>query len=380
MTNTSTADVVATVSQVSDLVAAGSELVRMTVNDSAAAQAVPEIRERLEGGGVTVPLIGDFHFNGHRLLVKHADCAQALSKYRVNPGNVGGERRDDNFATIVKVALDNGKPIRIGVNWGSLDKMLLSDLMEQNSSAKDPLSARDVTLNAMVESATRSAELAEELGMSHDSIILSVKMSQVGDLVDVYRMLAGRTDYPLHLGLTEAGLGTRGVVFSTAGLAVLLNDGIGDTIRVSLTPTPGTSRTEEVRVAQEILQALGLRNFAPQVTACPGCGRTTSVLFQELAQQIQSYLRTQMSEWRDRYPGVEELRVAVMGCVVNGPGESRHADIGISLPGVAEELKAHVYVDGELAHTLEGEKVTEDFVQIVNDYVARRYGSFPIEN
>jgi (E)-4-hydroxy-3-methylbut-2-enyl-diphosphate synthase len=375
MTNTPTADVRATVAQIAELAAAGSEMVRMTVNDSAAANAVPEIRERLAGQGVEVPLIGDFHFNGHHLLSKHSDCAQALAKYRINPGNVGGSRRDENFSTIIKVAVDNDRPVRIGVNWGSLDKRLLSELMDENARLRVPLGARDVMLNAMVESTVRSAELSEELGLPHDHIVLSAKMSQVGDLVDVYRMLASRTDYPLHVGLTEAGLGTRGIVYSAAGLSVLLYEGIGDTVRVSLTPSPGHDRTEEVRVSQEIIQALGLRSFAPQVTACPGCGRTASSLFQTLADDIQSYLRTQLPNWRETYPGVEEMRVAVMGCVVNGPGESKHADIGISLPGVSEDLKAPVYADGELLTTLEGDQIGDDFVELLNRYVGKRYGT-----
>ena len=375
MTNTPTADVRATVAQIAELAAAGSEMVRMTVNDSAAANSVPEIRERLAGQGVEVPLIGDFHFNGHHLLSKHSDCAQALAKYRINPGNVGGSRRDENFSTIIKVAVDNDRPVRIGVNWGSLDKRLLSELMDENARLRVPLGAREVMLNAMVESTVRSAELSEELGLPHDHIVLSAKMSQVGDLVDVYRMLASRTDYPLHVGLTEAGLGTRGIVYSAAGLSVLLYEGIGDTIRVSLTPSPGHDRTEEVRVSQEIIQALGLRSFAPQVTACPGCGRTASSLFQTLADDIQSYLRRQLPNWRETYPGVEEMRVAVMGCVVNGPGESKHADIGISLPGVSEDLKAPVYADGELLTTLEGDQIGDDFVELLNRYVGKRYGT-----
>ena len=375
MTNTPTADVRATVAQIAELAAAGSEMVRMTVNDSVAANAVPDIRERLAGQGVEVPLIGDFHFNGHHLLSKHSDCAQALAKYRINPGNVGGSRRDENFSTIIKVAVDNDRPVRIGVNWGSLDKRLLSELMDENARLRVPLGAREVMLNAMVESTVRSAELSEELGLPHDHIVLSAKMSQVGDLVDVYRMLASRTDYPLHVGLTEAGLGTRGIVYSAAGLSVLLYEGIGDTIRVSLTPSPGHDRTEEVRVSQEIIQALGLRSFAPQVTACPGCGRTASSLFQTLADDIQSYLRTQLPNWRETYPGVEEMRVAVMGCVVNGPGESKHADIGISLPGVSEDLKAPVYADGELLTTLEGDQIGDDFVELLNRYVGKRYGT-----
>ena len=375
MTNTPTANARATAAQIADLVAAGSEMVRMTVNDSAAAKAVPDIRDRLAGQGVTIPLIGDFHFNGHHLLAKHSDCARALAKYRINPGNVGGNRRDENFSTIIKVAVDNDRPIRIGVNWGSLDKRLLSELMEENAQRRAPLDAQEVMLNAMVESAVRSAELAEELGLPHDHIILSAKMSQVGDLVDVYRMLADRVDYPLHVGLTEAGLGTRGIVASSAGLSVLLYQGIGDTIRVSLTPSPGYDRVEEVRVAQGVLQALGIRSFAPQVTACPGCGRTTSDLFQALADSVQSYLRAQLPNWRESYPGVEEMRVAVMGCVVNGPGESKHADIGISLPGVSEDLKAPVYVDGEFFTTLEGDKIDEEFIELLKQYVARKYGT-----
>jgi (E)-4-hydroxy-3-methylbut-2-enyl-diphosphate synthase len=375
MTNTPTADVLATTAQVADLVAAGSELVRMTVNDSAAATAVPDIAEHLAGQGVTVPLVGDFHFNGHHLLSKHAACARTLSKYRINPGNVGGSRRDENFSAIIRVAIDNDKPVRIGVNWGSLDKRLLSELMDENARSAAPLGSRDVMLNAMVESTVRSAELAEELGLPHDHIILSAKMSQVPDLVDVYSMLANRTDYPLHVGLTEAGMGTRGVVFSSAGLSVLLHQGIGDTIRVSLTPSPGGDRAEEVRVAQEILQALGIRSFAPQVTACPGCGRTASDLFQTLADQVQSYLRAQMPFWSERYPGVEAMRVAVMGCVVNGPGESKHADIGISLPGVSEDLKAPVYVDGELLTTLEGDRMGDAFIELLDRYVGQKYGT-----
>lgn len=375
MTNTPTADVDATAAQVTALAAAGSELVRVTVNDSAAAHAVPEIRKRLDGEGVFVPLIGDFHFNGHHLLTKHADSASCLAKYRINPGNVGGSRKDENFGTIIKIAIDNGKPVRIGVNWGSLDKPLLSELMDENAHKDSPASARDVMINAMVESAVRSAEFAEEIGQPHDRIVLSAKMSQVPDLVDVYRMLAGRSDYPLHLGLTEAGLGTRGVVFSTAGLAVLLHQGIGDTIRVSLTPSPENDRMEEVRVAQEILQALGLRRFTPQVTACPGCGRTTSSLFQTLATQVQSHLGERMPIWRERYPGVEGMRVAVMGCVVNGPGESKHADIGISLPGVSEDLKAPVYADGKLFTTLRGDRIGEEFIEILDGYVGRKYGT-----
>jgi len=368
MTNTDTADVDATVAQVRALHAAGSELVRVTVNTDAAARAVPEIV-----GQVDVPVIGDFHYNGHVLLIKYPDCARALSKYRINPGNVGGKHHDENFSTIVRVAVDHGKPVRIGVNWGSLDQQLLTELMDLNARLPEPLDARDVTMNAMVESAMRSAELAEETGLAHDRIILSAKVSGVQDLVDVYRKLAPRSDYPLHLGLTEAGMGTKGIVASTAGLAILLQEGIGDTIRVSLTPKPNGDRTEEVRVAQQILQSMGLRSFTPQVTACPGCGRTTSTFFQEMAEEIQAYLRDQMPAWKARYAGVEELRVAVMGCVVNGPGESKHADIGISLPGTFEEPKAPVYVDGALKLTLKGETIVADFLKLLDDYVERRY-------
>ncbi len=373
MTNTDTADVAGTVAQVSALSDAGSELVRVTVNNDAAATAVPEIVARLADAGCAVPIIGDFHYNGHILLTQHPPLANALAKYRINPGNVGARRRDENFRTIVEVAIAHGKPVRIGVNWGSLDRNLLTELMDDNAHRAEPLSAEDVTLNAMVESAMRSAELAEQVGLPHDHIILSVKMSQVQDLVEVYRRLAPRSDYPLHLGLTEAGMGTKGMVASAAGLAILLQEGIGDTIRVSLTPAPGGDRTEEVRVAQEILQSLELRSFAPQVTACPGCGRTTSTFFQEMAEQIEGYLRIQMSVWRERHPGVEDLRVAVMGCIVNGPGESKHANIGISLPGTFEEPKAPVYVDGSLKVTLKGDRIVEEFIEILNAYVAQRY-------
>jgi len=368
MTNTDTADVDATVAQVKALHAAGSELVRVTVNTEAAARAVPAIVEQVE-----VPVIGDFHYNGHVLLIKHPACARALAKYRINPGNVGGKHHDENFSTIVKVAVDHGKPVRIGVNWGSLDQALLTELMDANARAADPLDARDVTMNAMVESAIRSAELAEQVGLAHDRIILSAKVSGVQDLVDVYTKLAPRSDYPLHLGLTEAGMGAKGIVASTAGLAILLQQGIGDTIRVSLTPKPNGDRTEEVQVAQQILQSMGLRSFTPQVTACPGCGRTTSTFFQEMAEEIQSYLRNQMPVWKTRYAGVEDLRVAVMGCVVNGPGESKHADIGISLPGTFEEPKAPVYVDGALRLTLKGDTIVRDFLTLLDDYVAKRY-------
>jgi len=369
MTNTDTADVAATVAQVRALHEAGSELVRVTVNNDAAAQAVPAIVAE-----VVVPVIGDFHYNGHLLLTKHPNCAAALAKYRINPGNVGARRRDDNFRTIVQVAIDRGKPVRIGVNWGSLDQQLLTEMMDANARRPEPRDARDVTLDAIVESAIRSAALAEQTGLSHDRIILSAKVSGVQDLVEVYRQLAGRADYPLHLGLTEAGMGAKGVVASSAALAILLQQGIGDTIRVSLTPRPGGDRTEEVRVAQQILQSLGLRSFTPQVTACPGCGRTTSTFFQEMAEDIQGYLRERRPEWQRRYPGSEELRVAVMGCVVNGPGESKHADIGISLPGTFEEPKAPVYVDGQLKLTLKGDAIVAEFLKILEEYVEHRYG------
>jgi len=369
MTNTDTAAAAATAAQVRALHAAGSELVRVTVNTDEAARAVPAIVT-----DVDVPVIGDFHYNGHLLLTKYPDCARALAKYRINPGNVGTKRRDDNFRTIIQVAVDAGKPVRIGVNWGSLDQQILTELMDANAALAEPRDARDVTMDAMVESAMRSAELAEESGLPHDHIILSAKVSGVQDLVAVYRMLADRSDYPLHLGLTEAGLGTKGIVASTAGLSILLQDGIGDTIRVSLTPRPGGDRTEEVQVAQQVLQSLGIRSFTPQVTACPGCGRTTSTFFQEMAEQIQTYLREQRPAWQARYPGSEELRVAVMGCVVNGPGESKHADIGISLPGTAEEPRAPVYVDGALKVTLKGETIVADFLRILDDYVEKRFG------
>src|SRR5881396_2670249 len=370
MTNTDTADAAATAAQVRALHAAGSELVRVTVNTDEAARAVPAIVR-----DVDVPVIGDFHYNGHLLLTKYPDCARALAKYRINPGNVGTKRRDDNFRTIIHVAVNEGKPVRIGVNWGSLDQQLLTEMMDANAGLAEPRDARDVTMDAMVESAMRSAELAEESGLPHDHIILSAKVSGVQDLVAVYRKLAQRSDYALHLGLTEAGMGTKGVIASTAGLSILLQEGIGDTIRVSLTPRPGGDRTEEVQVAQQVLQSLGLRSFTPQVTACPGCGRTTSTFFQEMAEQIQSYLREQMPIWKERYPGVESLRVAVMGCVVNGPGESKHADIGISLPGTFEEPKAPVYVDGRLAVTLKGDAIVPEFLQILEEYVAARFGA-----
>ncbi len=373
MTNTDTADAAGTAEQVAALARAGSQLVRITVNNDAAAAAVPEIGQRLADMGVVVPLIGDFHYNGHLLLAKYVECARVLAKYRINPGNVGGKRRDEHFRTIIQIAIDHGKPVRIGVNWGSLDQDLLTAMMDANASRPEPATAHDVYVEAMLESALRSAVLAEETGLPHDRIIISAKVSGVQDLVDVYRRLAGRCDYPLHLGLTEAGLGTKGVVASTAGLSILLAEGIGDTIRVSLTPRPNGDRTEEVQVAQQILQSLGLRSFAPQVTACPGCGRTTSTFFQHMAEDIQTYLREQMPLWRGQYPGVEEMRVAVMGCVVNGPGESKHANIGISLPGTFEDPKAPVYIDGALSVTLRGEKIVPEFLQILEDYVARTY-------
>ena len=374
MTNTDTADVRATVQQVADLARAGSELVRVTVNTHEAAAAVPEIVEQLKDQGVEVPIIGDFHYNGHILLTEYPKCARALAKYRINPGNVGaGRHHDENFQRMIQVARDNGKPIRIGVNWGSLDQVLLSRLMDENAALPEPREAREVTLEAIVQSALESAKQAEEYGLNHDRIVLSAKVSGVQDLIDVYRLLANRCDYPLHLGLTEAGMGAKGVVASTAGLAVLLQEGIGDTIRVSLTPLPNGDRSEEVRVSQQILQSLGIRSFVPQVTACPGCGRTTSTFFQEMADQIQTYLRTQMPTWKERYRGVEELKVAVMGCVVNGPGESKHANIGISLPGTGEDPKAPVFVDGRLLTTLKGSTLVAEFIRLLEDYVAARY-------
>ncbi len=374
MTNTDTADVSATVAQCAALARAGSELVRVTVNVDAAARAVPEIRKRLDDQGIDAPLIGDFHYNGHLLLTRYPECARALAKYRINPGNVGvGKSRDDNFGMMIRVAKENDRPVRIGVNWGSLDASLLTQRMDENARLAAPRDARDVTLDAMVESALRSAELAEEYGLGHDKIILSAKVSGVQDLIEVYRKLAARCDYPLHLGLTEAGMGAKGIVASTAGMSVLLQEGIGDTIRVSLTPAPNGDRTEEVFVAQQILQSLSIRSFMPQVTACPGCGRTTSTLFQELAAQIQTYLREQMPLWREKYSGVEELRVAVMGCVVNGPGESKHAHIGISLPGSGEEPKAPVYVDGRLLLTLKGPTMAQEFNRILNEYVESHF-------
>jgi (E)-4-hydroxy-3-methylbut-2-enyl-diphosphate synthase len=377
MTNTDTADADATAIQVARLAHAGSQLVRITVNTEAAAAAVPEIVRKVRGLGVDAPIIGDFHYNGHKLLVEYPETAALLAKYRINPGNVGAKRHDEHFQTIVKVAIDNGKPVRIGVNWGSLDQQLLTELMDANARSAQPQGSREVMIEAMIESAIRSAELAERTGLGHDRIILSAKVSGVRDLVDIYRRLAARSDYALHLGLTEAGLGDKGIIASTAGLAILLNEGIGDTIRVSLTPEPGAPREREVEIAQQVLQSLGLRSFLPQVSACPGCGRTTSTFFQEMAQQIQTYLRDRMPEWRERYPGVEDLRVAVMGCVVNGPGESKHADIGISLPGTFEDPVAPVFIDGRLDRTLRGEGLIDEFEGILEAYVDRRYGLDP---
>jgi len=375
MTNTDTADARSTADQVVALARAGSQLVRVTVNNDEAAAAVPEMSQRVADAGVIVPIVGDFHYNGHLLLAKYPDCARALAKYRINPGNVGSKRRDENFRTIVQIAVEHQKPVRIGVNWGSLDQDLLTQMMDENARLSVPQAAKTVYIEAMLASALRSAELAESTGLRHDQIIISAKVSGVQDLVDVYRKLATRCDYPLHLGLTEAGMGTKGVVASTAGLSILLAEGIGDTIRVSLTPKPNGDRTEEVLVAQQILQSLELRSFAPQVTACPGCGRTTSTFFQHMAQDIQTYIREQMPVWRERHPGVEEMKVAVMGCVVNGPGESKHANIGISLPGTFEDPKAPVYVDGALRTTLRGETIVPDFLKILEDYVASHYAA-----
>ena len=374
MTNTDTSDVAATVAQAKALAEAGSELVRVTVNDEAAAQAVPEVVARLLDEGTSVPIIGDFHYNGHLLLTKFPECAKALAKYRINPGNVGTKHRDSNFQKIVKVAIEYATPVRIGVNWGSLDQRLLTQLMDANAARSDPRDARVVLLDAMVESATRSAHLAEETGLGHDMIVLSAKISEVPDLVEVYRMLSSEVDYALHLGLTEAGMGVKGIVATTAGITPLLIDGIGDTIRVSLTPEPGGDRTEEVRVARQILQSLKIRTFEPQVTACPGCGRTTSSLFQEMAQDIETHIREKMPLWSEQFPGVENLTVAVMGCIVNGPGESKHADLGISLPGTAEDPRAPVYVDGVHHSTLQGEGMVDEFKGILEDYIQARYG------
>jgi (E)-4-hydroxy-3-methylbut-2-enyl-diphosphate synthase len=373
MTNTDTADADATALQVAALARAGSQLVRVTVNNEAAAAAVPEIVRKVRGLGFETPIVGDFHYNGHLLLVEHPEAASALAKYRINPGNVGSRRRDENFQTIVRVALEHDRPVRIGVNWGSLDPALLTSLMEANARLATPRTAREVMIEAMLASALRSAELAEETGLPHDRIIVSAKVSGVRDLVDVYRLLAARCDYPLHLGLTEAGMAMKGIVASTAGLAILLNEGIGDTIRVSLTPEPGAGRELEVEVAQQVLQSLGLRSFVPQVSACPGCGRTTSVFFQEMARDIQQYLKERMPDWSVTHPGVEDLTVAVMGCVVNGPGESKHADIGISLPGTFEEPVAPVFVDGTLHGTFRGDDIVERFKALLEEYVARRF-------
>ncbi|CAN5148059.1 flavodoxin-dependent (E)-4-hydroxy-3-methylbut-2-enyl-diphosphate synthase [soil metagenome] len=373
MTNTDTAHVEGTAAQVAALATAGSQIVRVTVNNEDAAAAVPAIAARLRDIGVDVPIVGDFHYNGHLLLAKYPECARTLAKYRINPGNVGGKRRDEHFRTIVQIAVDNDKPVRIGVNWGSLDQDLLTEMMDENSAAGYPRTAKDVYMEAMLASALRSAEMAEDVGLGHDKILISAKVSQVQDLVEVYGRLAARCNYPLHLGLTEAGMGMKGQVASAAALSILLAQGIGDTIRVSLTPKPNGDRTEEVLVAQQILQSLGLRNFAPQVTACPGCGRTTSTFFQHMAEDIQTYLREQMPVWKTSRPGVEAMHVAVMGCVVNGPGESKHANLGISLPGTFEEPKAPVYMDGRLLTTLKGDHIVQEFLVILEDYVARTY-------
>jgi (E)-4-hydroxy-3-methylbut-2-enyl-diphosphate synthase len=375
MTNTDTADIESTVQQIAALARAGSEMVRITVNNDAAAKAVPYIIDGIRAKGWETPIIGDFHYNGHQLLRNYPECARALAKYRINPGNCSiGRKDDENFRTMVEVAVEYQKPVRIGVNWGSLDQALLTKMMDENSKAADPLPARDVMMEAMVVSALDNASAAERYGLRRDQIILSAKVSGVRDLIDVYTELAGRCDYALHLGLTEAGMGMKGVVASTAGLSPLLLAGIGDTIRVSLTPTPGGDRSEEVRCGQQILQSLGIRSFMPQVTSCPGCGRTTSTYFQELAERIQNYLVEQMPEWKKQYPGVEELKLAVMGCIVNGPGESKHANIGISLPGTFEEPKAPVYMDGKLFTTLKGDRIVEEFQVILDEYVEKRYG------
>jgi (E)-4-hydroxy-3-methylbut-2-enyl-diphosphate synthase len=375
MTNTDTADAASTAAQVIALAEAGSELVRVTVNTREAAAAVPEMMRRVRDAGLDTPIVGDFHYNGHTLLTEYPDCADRLDKYRINPGNVGvGEKHDDNFRRMIEVAVEHGKPVRIGVNWGSLDRALLTRMMDENARLAEPREDREVVLEAMRESAMRSAAMAEAFGQPHDRIILSAKVSDVRDLVHVYRALAAGCDYPLHVGLTEAGLGAKGIVASSAALAILLHEGIGDTIRVSLTPAPGGDRAEEVRVCQQVLQSLGIRHFAPQVTSCPGCGRTTSTFFQELATDVTAHIQRRMAAWRERYPGAEELRVAVMGCVVNGPGESKHADIGISLPGTGEEPRAPVYVDGKLKVTLKGETIAADFARLLDEYVERRYG------
>ena len=376
MTNTDTADSAATVNQTLALARAGSELVRITVNNDAAAQAVPRIADALRAFGENVPLVGDFHYNGHLLLKKYPECARALAKYRINPGNVNiGKKHDDNFRTMIECAVEYDRPVRIGVNWGSLDQQLLTRMMDDNAGLPSPKPAEEVMRQAIVVSALNSAEAAERHGLAHDKILLSAKVSNVQDLVAVYQDLAARCDYPLHLGLTEAGMGMKGLVASTAALSILLQQGIGDTIRVSLTPQPGGDRTEEVRACQQILQSLDIRSFTPQVTACPGCGRTTSTFFQEMAEQIETYLREQMPVWKSRHDGVEELKVAVMGCIVNGPGESKHAHIGISLPGTFEEPKAPVYVDGRLLRTLKGDRIVEEFIEILNDYVERKFSA-----
>jgi (E)-4-hydroxy-3-methylbut-2-enyl-diphosphate synthase len=376
MTNTNTENVESTARQIAALAAAGSELVRITVNTKEAAKVVPEIRKRVEDQDIRVPIIGDFHYNGHLLLSKYPECARSLAKYRINPGNVGvGKKHDENFRQIIDIAIENNKPIRIGVNWGSLDQALVARLMDENRKQLQPREARDVMIEAMSLSALESAELAEDYGLPHNYIILSAKLSGVQDLIDVYRTLAARCDYALHLGLTEAGMGARGIVASTAAIAVLLQEGIGDTIRVSLTPAPGGDRTEEVRVAQQILQSLEIRSFLPQVSACPGCGRTTSSFFQQMADQIQRHIEKRMPDWKKQYKGIEELKVAVMGCVVNGPGESKHANLGISLPGTGEDSRAPVYVDGQLAATLRGNAIIPDFIKILEKYVSSRYSS-----
>ncbi len=376
MTNTDTADVQGTVNQVMALAQAGSEIVRVTVNTEEAAAAVPKIVDTLQMFGVRVPIVGDFHYNGHQLLKKYPECARALAKYRINPGNVNiGKKHDDNFRAMIEVAVENNKPVRIGVNWGSLDGALLTRMMDENNKLAEPLDAKQVTMNAMVVSALESAAAAERHGLAHDMILLSAKVSGVQDLITVYRMLAAQCDYPLHLGLTEAGLGSKGIVATTAAIGVLLQEGIGDTIRASLTPLPNGDRTEEVIVCQQILQALELRSFTPQVTACPGCGRTTSTFFQQMADDIQTYLRTQMPVWKERHAGVEEMKVAVMGCIVNGPGESKHANLGISLPGTFEEPVAPVYVDGKLKVTLRGDRIVAEFIEILNQYVESHYGA-----
>ena len=374
MTNTDTADIESTSTQIIELVEAGSKLVRVTVNNNAAAKATPEILSRIQAEGIDVPIVGDFHYNGHILLTDNPGCARSLAKYRINPGNVGTKHRDANFQKIIEVAISNNKPIRIGVNWGSLDQRLLTEMMDENAKLTDPKSDREVIFDAMVKSAMRSAELAEEIGLAHNMIILSAKVSEVPDLIQVYRLLSSQSDYPLHLGLTEAGIGIKGIVATAVGISPLLIEGIGDTIRVSLTPKPGGDRAEEVRVARQILQSLKIQSFEPQVTACPGCGRTTSTFFQEMAQDIQTYIQDQMPIWRNDFPGVEEMTVAVMGCVVNGPGESKHANIGISLPGTFEEPKAPIYVDGKHHSTLQGEGLVEEFKTILDKYIRTNYG------